>query len=111
GERQDGVVEEISHLAVVEALGHGHIARRPAAAILDSPGARPEILLVDRDDEDARLAGEGRFHAIGMMRVDVDVENAGEPLVEKAENRQRRVVEEAEAAGAVALPVMRAAGG
>ena len=51
-----------------------------------------------RDGQDPRVVVEGVLHPVAVMRVDVDVEDALEPLVQPGQHAEHRVVQVAEAA-------------
>ena len=64
---------------------------------------------MNRQSSDPGLVFEGDLHAVPVVRVDVDIENALQPGVEERQDRQDRVVEIAKAARPVRAAVMGAA--
>ncbi len=62
-----------------------------------------------RDRHHPRIVGEGRFDAIAVVGVEVDIEHPCLAVVEQGQDRKDRIVEEAKAIGAVRHPVMRPA--
>ena len=52
---------------------------------------------------------EGILYPIAVMGIEIDVENALKPLIQKGKDRQNRIVEIAESAGPVGPAVMRTA--
>ena len=51
---------------------------------------------------------EGEFHPVAVMRVDVEVEDVRQPLLEPAQQPEHRIVQVAEARRAIRHTVMRA---
>jgi len=65
---------------------------------------------VNRDHDDALVAGECIGDAVAVMRVEIDIEDRPDAAIEQAQHGEHGIVEIAEAGGAVAAAVMGAAG-
>ncbi len=75
-QRQDGALQQHAQLAVVQAGRHRQVARLAAGAVAGRPGARPAPGLVHADGQHARVVGEGVLHAVAVMRIDVEIDDA-----------------------------------
>ena len=110
-QRQDRMVQQIPRLAVIIAGGHRQVAGAARGAIREKAGVRPAAGLVDAHRQDPRLAHESILNAVPVMRVEVEVENPAQPLVEPRQNPQHAIIEVAEARRAVGAAVMGSAAG
>ena len=99
------------HLGVIEPGGHGQVAGVAAAAIAQRAGAGPSPLLMHADGEDPRIASEGILDAIAVMRIDIHVGDTVQTLIQPGEDAEDRIVQVAEAGGAIGAAMMGAAAG
>ena len=64
-----------------------------------------------RDHQDIRIIRKCMLDPIRMMRVDVNVGDAPNPVMAQAEDREDRIVQIAEPVGPIRKPVMRSTSG
>src|SRR5690606_20759127 len=90
---------------------HWKIARDAACTLMSSPCKRPALLLMYGDYQYTFVAGKSILDSVRVMRINVNVENAFETGIEKAEDAEHGIVEIAKAAGAIGPAMMSATRG
>ncbi len=97
----EGLQRQVDREAHALALAHLHDEARPRE--------EPVAALVRGDREHARIAVEGELHAVAVMRVDVHVGDAPAAFAQP-HDCQHRVIDVAEAGGAVGHGMVQPAG-
>ena len=110
GQGQYRGLEQELELAVVEATGNRHVASIAAAPVVDRTAVRPASAFVNGNGEDPFVAVEGILDPIPVVGIEIDVENAFHPVVEKGQDSQRHVIEIAKPASPIGTAMMGAAG-
>ena len=96
--------------ASLNPFGTGRLIARPPPIVAGIAAVGPAAGFVDRQRNDARVVGKRILHAVAVMGVEVDVEDPVDTAAQQPQDREHRVVEIAEAARAIAAPVVRATG-
>ncbi len=91
--RQDQAVQDGPRLGVVIAPGNGQVEGAALPGILQLAGKGPAPLFMDRDHPHPRIARKPQFHPVAMVRVKVDISDAGQAVRLQHLDRQHHVVQ------------------
>ncbi len=83
-------------MAIFRVIGTGRnrqVARRAARAIMHPSGMRPTTCLMQAYGEDPRIIVKRILNPVAVMSIYVEVDDAGQAVIEPGHDPERRVVQ------------------